>query len=131
MKQKKLISKCPSCGSGMIVSELQCSSCEVSVRGKFGLPTLSHLPEELYGFLMVFVKNRGVIREVERELGISYPTVRARLDGLLAALGFAEKKDEPDRWHVLDMLEHGEITAEEAEQMLRGEGGAQGKEGEA
>jgi len=119
--RKGLVSRCPVCDSGMAVSELTCESCGTSVRGRFPVPDLCRLPDDLYQFLVVFVKNRGVIRDVEKELGISYPTVRSRLDAVLAALGFIESGDRGESSRVIEMLERGEITAEEAEQMLRGE----------
>jgi hypothetical protein len=103
----------------MVVAELKCESCDVSVRGRFEVPVLCRLPRELYDFLLVFVRNRGVIRDVERELGISYPTVRSRLDAVLAALGAAEPSP-ADSKRVIEMLERGEITPEDAEQMLQG-----------
>jgi hypothetical protein len=104
----------------MAISELTCESCGTSVRGRFRMPELCRLPDELYQFLLVFVKNRGVIRDVEKELGISYPTVRSRLDAVLAALGFAEQVGKPDQNQVIELLERGEITPEEAERRLRG-----------
>jgi len=121
MSETGLLTRCPVCRSGMTVSELKCDSCGVSVRGRFEIPALCRLPRELYDFLFVFVRNRGVIREVERELGISYPTVRARLDEVLAALGEAEPAPGVDRERVVGMLERGEISAEEAERLLKGE----------
>jgi hypothetical protein len=62
-----------------------------------------------------------VIRDVEKELGISYPTVRSRLDAALAALGFGEQAARTDSSQVIEMLERGEVSAEEAEKLLRGE----------
>ena len=121
MKQNKLVSHCPVCSSGMDITELTCDSCGTSVRGRFVLPELCRLPDDLYQFLLVFVRNRGVIREVERELGISYPTVRARLDAVLAALGAGKPAPDVDRQEIIARLEQGEITAEEAEKLLRGE----------
>jgi hypothetical protein len=121
MARKGLVSRCPVCDSGMAVSELTCESCGTSVRGRFPVPDLCRLPDELYQFLVVFIKNRGVIRDVEKELGISYPTVRSRLDMVLAALGFGEQGPGADSGQVIEMLERGEISAEEAEKMLRGE----------
>lgn len=121
MASKGLVSRCPVCEAGMAVSELTCESCGTSVRGRFPVPDLCRLPDDLYQFLVVFIKNRGVIRDVEKELGISYPTVRSRLDAVLAALGFAENAGRADSNQVIEMLERGEITAEEAEKMLRGE----------
>jgi len=121
MTRKGLVSRCPVCDSDMAVSELTCDSCGTSVRGRFPIPDLCRLPEDLYQFLLVFVKNRGVIRDVEKELGISYPTVRSRLDAVLAALGYAKSAGRSDSSEVIEMLERGEITPEEAEKMLRGE----------
>ncbi len=123
MKRKDIVTVCPVCESGMKVTELTCDSCGTSVRGRFEIPVLCRLPADLYEFLVVFIRNRGVIRDVERELGISYPTVRSRLDAVLAALGMAGGAGPSvDREQVIGMLERGEITAEQAEQMLRGEG---------
>ncbi|MFO7675746.1 MAG: DUF2089 domain-containing protein [bacterium] len=119
MKASHLLHRCPVCSGRMAVAELKCESCDVSVRGRFEIPELCRLPRELYDFLLVFVRNRGVIREVERELGISYPTVRSRLDAVLAALGSGAKAP-ADGERVIAMLERGEITAEEAERMLHG-----------
>jgi hypothetical protein len=121
MAHRGLVSRCPVCESGMAVSELTCESCGTSVRGRFPVPDLCRLPDDLYQFLVVFIKNRGVIRDVEKELGISYPTVRSRLDMVLSALGFAESAGAGDTSQVIEMLERGEITPEEAEKMLRGE----------
>jgi hypothetical protein len=104
----------------MAVTELTCESCGTSVRGRFAVPVLCRLPEDLYQFLLVFVKNRGVIRDVEKEMGISYPTVRSRLDAVLAALGFGEQAERQDSSQVIEMLERGEISAEDAEKLLRG-----------
>jgi hypothetical protein len=121
MARKGLVSRCPVCESGMAVSELTCNSCGTSVRGRFTVPDLCQLPDDLSQFLVVFIKNRGVIRDVEKELGISYPTVRSRLDAVLVALGFAESAGRADSNQVIEMLERGEITPEAAEKMLRGE----------
>jgi hypothetical protein len=120
MAKKSMVSRCPVCDSGMAVTELTCESCGTSVRGRFMVPELCRLPDDLYQFLLVFVKNRGVIRDVEKELDISYPTVRSRLDMVLAALGFGEQAVQAESSKVIEMLERGEISAEDAEKMLRG-----------
>jgi hypothetical protein len=121
MARKGLVSRCPVCESGMAVSELTCESCGTSVRGRFQVPDLCRLPDDLYQYLLVFIKNRGVILDVEKELGISYPTVRSRLDAVLEALGYKEQIARSNSNEVIEMLERGEITPEEAEKMLRGE----------
>ena len=121
MARKGLVSRCPVCESGMAVSELTCESCGTSVRGRFRVPDLCRLPDELYQFLLVFIKNRGGIRDVEKELGMSYPTVRSRLVMVLAALGYGEAGAASRSNEVIERLERGEITPEEAEKLLRGE----------
>ncbi len=121
MARRTMVSQCPVCDSGMSVSELTCESCGSSLKGRFQVPSLCCLPDDLYQFLLVFIKNRGVIRDVEKELGISYPTVRSRLDAVLEALGFGEQVARSNSNEVIEMLERGEITPEEAEKMLRGE----------
>src|SRR5579872_4918142 len=85
---RPLILKCPSCNGDLAVERLSCGSCELSIEGDFGLPALLRLNRGQLDFVEVFLKNRGIIREVERELGVSYPTVRARLDEVIEAIGF-------------------------------------------
>ncbi len=69
----------------------QCPDCSISIEGEFAPPALLKLTGAQIDFVEVFIKNRGVIREVERELGVSYPTVRARLDDVITALGYSAK----------------------------------------
>lgn len=110
---------CPACGSPLAVTELRCEDCQSTVQGAFGPGALARLPKEQQGFLVAFVRSRGNIRELERELGLSYPTIRARLDQLIAALdevwgrsGGAAPAGE--RRAILDLLDRGEITMGEA-----------------
>jgi hypothetical protein len=85
---RPLVLKCPSCNGDLAVSKLHCHSCDITVEGDFSIPALLRLNRAQLDFVEVFLKNRGIIREVERELGVSYPTVRARLDEVLEAIGF-------------------------------------------
>ncbi|HEY6394889.1 MAG TPA: DUF2089 domain-containing protein, partial [Candidatus Binataceae bacterium] len=85
---RPIVLKCPSCQGNLSVSRLQCPDCRISIEGEFGFPALMRLTSGQIDFVEVFIKNRGVIRDVERELGVSYPTVRARLDEVIGALGF-------------------------------------------
>ena len=108
----------------MEVRELWCPECEVSVRGRFPRCEFCGLPEEQLAFLRLFVSRRGNLREVEREMGVSYPTVRARLDELLRALGYAVSpvsaaEREQQRQQILADLKAGKITAEDATRALR------------
>ena len=78
-----VMSKCPLCASSTQVSEVSCTQCDMQMRGKFTLSRYDSLSPEQGQFLEAFLRCRGVIRDVEAALGISYPTVRARLDTLL------------------------------------------------
>lgn len=85
-----LVSQCPFCHGPTEIIELSCPHCDVQIRGHFTASRYGSLAPEQQQFLETFLRCRGVIRDVEAALGISYPTVRSRLDGLLAALGFAD-----------------------------------------
>ncbi|MDH5684501.1 MAG: DUF2089 domain-containing protein [candidate division WOR-3 bacterium] len=115
----RIMSKCPKCGSKMFISELKCPDCATAVSGNFWIHKLLELPDDIINFMLVFLKNRGNIREVEKELGISYPTVRSRLDIMLALLGFESTQSKDEINEILDKLEKGEITAEQAERLIR------------
>jgi hypothetical protein len=120
---RPIILKCPSCDGNLTVSRLQCPDCPISIEGEFAPPALLKLTRAQIDFVEVFIKNRGVIREVERELGVSYPTVRARLDDVITALGYSTKSG-PDastsddsgarRRSVLADLKDGKITPDQA-----------------
>jgi hypothetical protein len=86
--QHPVIGRCPVCGDELAVTRLQCGTCATQIEGRFGLGRFQRLSAEQLAFLEVFVKNRGIIKDVEAELGISYPTVRARQDDVLSAMGF-------------------------------------------
>jgi hypothetical protein len=116
-----IVGKCPACDHSQYeIAKLRCKSCGTTVEGTFGLSRLGSLPSEHQEFIEIFVKCRGNIKDVERELGISYPTVRGRLDRAIQALGFAEQDIAGRRREVLDALDRKELTPEEAIQALRG-----------
>ena len=132
--------KCCVCGEKLTVTRLSCEHCETTMEGRFtGCRFCSLAPEEEL-FLLTFIKNRGSIKDVERELGISYPTVRAALDNLIASLGLADtplseevprqedteksrSRNHPDtakaRKDILKMLSEHRITADEAAKKLK------------
>lgn len=124
MVNAKPVGHCPSCGGPLEVRELWCPDCDLAVRGRFARCEFCDLPEEQLSFLRLFVSRRGNLREVERELGLSYPTVRARLDDLLRALGypvgpFSVADRQEQRRQVVEALKAGKITPEEAVKALR------------
>jgi len=85
-----VISTCPVCASDLTVTRLHCASCGTSLEGEFGVGRFARLSRDQLALLESFLRSRGNLREMERELGISYPTVRARVDALVRALGLAE-----------------------------------------
>lgn len=124
MSQRRLIGTCPVCDGAFRVTQLTCEACGARLEGDFPLDRFARLTREQLEFVEVFVAHRGNIREVERVLGISYPTVRARLDGVIEALGHkAERRtrSQVDRKAVLESLSRGEISADEALKRIRGE----------
>ncbi len=141
------LGRCPVCGNKMNVTRLHCDSCDSTLEGRFEACVFCRLSQEQQIFMAVFLKSRGNIKEVERELGISYPTVRSRLDLILEALGYQcetlKARDDrgfdlqnimgafgypaetaPDeqsqrRLETLDSLDRGELTVDEAVEILK------------
>ena len=114
-------SKCPSCSGKIIVAELCCDECKTSIKGNFELPELACLNEEESRFLETFLSARGNIKEVERCLGISYPTVKSRLEAMLAKLGLSQLQSEVKRrrLEIVEKLERGEIPVRDALKLLK------------
>src|SRR5947208_1757922 len=83
-----VVARCPICSEQLRVVRLECESCGTRLEGSFSLGRFHALAPEQLEFLEVFIRARGSFKDVERELGISYPTVRARLDAVIRALGF-------------------------------------------
>ena len=113
----------PVCGEELQVTRLSCNNCHTTIEGSFSACRFCRLTNEQKNFLEVFVKNRGNIKEIEKELGISYPTVRNRMEDLIEALGYKPKYSEPkiNQKEILEKLNNGEISSEEAIRLLRGE----------
>jgi hypothetical protein len=133
MKKKLSTICCPVCSGEMEIRELECSSCNIQVRGHFGKGSrFDQLNADQTAFLETFIRCRGVLRDVEASLGISYPTVRARLDALLVSLDFAETPmaEEPrvevakpkslQRKEILAALDAGTMDAASALEALNG-----------
>ncbi len=109
------VSACPACGNtDFRIERLACTSCGTAVEGRFSVSRLATLPEDHVRFVETFLKCRGNIKEVERELGISYPTVRSRLDKVIGLLGLGEDEQTITRVEILTALERNEMTPEEA-----------------
>ena len=131
---------CPVCDAKLHITRLSCRNCGSVLKGRFKLEGLANLPAEMQRFVVIFLKSRGNIREMEKIYGISYPTVRARIDEILELLdetaganavksdgidkdaggagGAAVKKTAPDRLEILRMLADGEIDTDKAHDLL-------------
>lgn len=134
---RKILESCPTCGGDFAVTELRCVVCETVVRSEYSPCPFCRLSAEDLAFLLVFVRNRGNVKEMERELGVSYWTIRGRLNELLSSMGLepgAEPDDAPpappsgaaakgptpaERQAILERLRRGEITPEQAAKELR------------
>ena len=114
------VSKCPACGhTEFEIQRLRCTNCSTAVEGSFSVSRLATLPDDQVAFVETFIKCRGNIKEVEKELGISYPTVRSRLDKVIQRLGYDDDDARMSQREVLAALDRDEMTPEEAVQALK------------
>ncbi len=116
---KKLITRCPFCGDQLGITRLSCQGCNTQIDSQLEIPLFFRLPPDLQEFVLVFLRCQGKIRDVEKELGISYPTVCKRLDLVNELLGNTGNRPPVNRAQVLEQLERGEITVQEATQLLK------------
>jgi hypothetical protein len=114
---KKLVSQCPFCEGKLEISRLGCMQCDTSIETTLPIPAFFRLPSDLQQFVLIFLRCQGKIRDVEKELGISYPTVIKRLDLVNVLLG--NRTAPSGRKDILEQLERGDITVQEATQLLK------------
>ena len=135
-----VISTCPVCSGELAVTRLHCRSCGTTLEGEFSVGRFGRLTREQLALLESFLRSRGNLRDMERELGISYPTVRSRVEALVRALGFGPRADSDQaaedaaaaaasatsdadpaaaRQAILERLGRKEMTAEEAATAIR------------
>jgi hypothetical protein len=137
---RDVISTCPVCSHELSITRLHCRGCGTTLEGEFGVGRFGRLAREQLTLLESFLRSRGNLREMERDLGLSYPTIRGRLDTLVRALGLADEPadavpaGEPDptpaaetdpateRRAILERLARRELSAEEAAAALRAVG---------
>jgi len=116
----RLPNECPICGGEFFITQVQCRECDSVIRGRFQSGQFSQLSEEQLAFVELFVRNEGKINRMESELGLSYPTIRNRLHGVIRSLGYEPGEDEfsglseEERKKVLEDLDSGEIDYEKA-----------------
>jgi hypothetical protein len=137
-----VIATCPVCSGELAVTRLHCRACGTTLEGDFNVGRFGHLSREQMAVLESFLRSRGNLRDMERELGLSYPTVRSRVEALVRALGFGPRADSDEaleaeaagpsagagtspagaaagRQDILERLARREIGAEEAATAIR------------
>ncbi len=101
-------------GRAVIVERVRLAEQDTAIEGAFALPQLARLDAADQVFVAAFVKSHGSIKEMERVFGVSYPTIKARLNRIAGQLEFVDTDPGPTRREVLDRLEQGEISAADA-----------------
>ena len=120
-----LLTTCPVCAGALTVTRLHCRSCDTSVEGHFETGRIGRLRADQLQFVETFIRCEGKLNRMERELELSYPTLRSRLTEVISQMGFelgpepAEISDK-QRHRILDELASGEISSEQAMQQLQG-----------
>ena len=107
-------------GAPLVVERVRLAGRDVAIEGAFALPQLARLTMEDQIFVAAFLRSHGSIKEMEQVFGVSYPTVKARLNRIAGQLEFVETNPAPPRGDILDRLERGEISAAEAIRQLEG-----------
>ena len=124
---KASLNKCPVCGENLIVARYHCESCDITIEGRFENNAFPGLTGQQIEFVKTFVRCEGKINRMEDELDLSYPSIRNLLQDVIRAMGYEPGKDvspeisEEKRRSVLDDLDSGKISADDATRLLRGE----------
>jgi hypothetical protein len=110
---------CPYCGEAMAVTRMTCGNCDVSIEAAFPMSRLASLPVEHQRFIEMFVLSGGNLKEIAEQVGVSYPTIRSRLDKVIESLRGEISKTRKLRGDVLDAVEQGKKAAEVAARMIK------------
>lgn len=110
------ILNCPSCGEKMVISELKCPKCDLRVKKDFSPCEFCQLSEDDYEFLKIYLRTQGKITDIEKILGLSYPTIKTKIDNLLKNLKLSpvEEKQNP-----IEALAQGELSVDETVAILK------------
>src|ERR1700722_18625133 len=101
-------------GQPILIERVRLTEKDIAIEGSFELPQLARLSLEDQVFITAFVRSHGSIKEMEQVFGVSYPTIKSRLTRVANSLPFVESNPTPSRTEILDRLQRGEITAEDA-----------------
>lgn len=120
IKQVNLPGSCPFCGHSIEITRVNCKGCDCEINGSFNPGSFGLLPIEYQKFIAVFLKHRGNISQVEKELGISYPTINKMLETVNNMLEITtEKQPMLSRKQILDSIEKGEMSVKDAAFILK------------
>ena len=119
----QMLTTCPVCRDRLAITRLHCRNCDTSIEGYFEVGRIGRLSGEQLHFVETFIKCEGKLSRMEPELELSYPTLRARLTDVIRAMGFTVGPEpagpgEEERRQILDDLASGELSSEEAMQLL-------------
>lgn len=118
-----VLARCPVCGGELMVERLACGQCGTAVEGSFSMQRLARLTQDQWAFVELFLRCEGKLNRVQEELGLSYPTVRSRLNEVIQAMGYEVNPELEElaegRQAVLDDLATGKIGVDEAVRMLK------------
>lgn len=121
--KKQIIGKCPICEGNLIVSELTCTSCNTKINGEFNLSKFDNLSPDQQNFALIFIKNQGNIKLIEKEMNISYPTVKKNLSDLINTLGFDEvsvyENNKMTKEEIMQAIKDKQMTLDEAYKLLK------------
>lgn len=113
------IDKCPICEGKLKVEKVKCTSCQMSLEGSFFTSPLLNLSAQHQEFIEMFVLSSGSLKEMAKRLGVSYPTVRARLNEIIANLQEEIDSREAYKSRILDQVEQGKMDAQEAAEIIK------------
>lgn len=119
VKQLNLPASCPLCGESIEITRIKCGGCGCEINGSFKVGSFRLLPIEYQKFITVFLRHRGNIKQVEKELGISYPTINKMLDSINNVLKGTVEEKPLSRKEILDSIEKGEMSVKEATYILK------------
>ncbi len=119
----KIPKQCPSCNTNLMITRLTCPKCGTEVTGNFSPDLFSRLSPNDFDFVVLFLKTKGNVKEMERELGISYWTIRSKLNEIVDQLGLENGENQAEgasdrRQEILEQLNAGQLSVKEAAALL-------------
>ena len=117
--ERPVSNECPYCGTAMAVTQMTCEPCRVSITAAFPMSRLASLPVEHQRFIEMFVLASGNLKEIAEQVGVSYPTIRSRLDKVIELLRAEIAKTQRVRGNILDAVEPGKTNAEDAAKLIK------------